>query len=71
MMKENEADVVAESEPDQSGGSGEPKPQDATIGDARVKPSRLSSWRRKKLARERAAAAMTGADPTPKPPLIN
>ena len=67
--------VVAESEPDQSGGSGEPKPQDATIATiARVKPSRLSSWRRKKLARERAAAAMTtaaaeaDADPTPKPP---
>ena len=74
MMNENEADVVAESEPDQSGGSGEPKPQDATIGDARVRPSRLSSWRRKKLAKERAAAAVTtaaaeaDADPAPKPP---
>ena len=65
--KDLDADVVAESDPGESARAHEP--QDA-VGDARRpnKPPRLSSWRRRKLARERASAAAgdTNADPTPK-----
>ena len=65
--KDLDADVVAESDPGESARAHEP--QDA-VGDARRpnKPPRLSSWRRRKLARERASAAAVdaNADPTPK-----
>ena len=65
--KDLDADVVAESDPGESARAHEP--QDA-VGDARRpnKPLRLSSWRRRKLARERASAAAVDADadPTPK-----
>ena len=58
---------MAESDPGESARAHEP--QDA-VGDARRpnKPPRLSSWRRRKLARERASAAAVdaNADPTPK-----